>query len=86
MPKGKRPPAPKDETKADKFKRLARPRYERVVNQIRSLGKLGTGAYERSEDQVIRMKEVLHKEIDAMADRLKPGRKVSNRPDVPDVL
>jgi len=74
------------ETKAEKFARLAKPRYEAAVLKIRSLGKLGASAYERDPVKVQALAKVLHSEVDAMLERLMPrersGRTVENLPDV----
>ncbi len=53
MAKGKRvSTVPSDETKADKFKRLANGRAVNAIKAIRGLGKLATSAYERTPEQV----------------------------------
>lgn len=72
MARGKRTPPPADETKADKFKRLANARLGRVVAGIESLGKLGGSGYERTPEQVMKVREVLYNTVEAAIERLRP--------------
>ena len=65
MVKGKRVSSvPADETKAAKFTRLANGRYVNVVRGLRGLGKLGTSAYERTDEQVATLRKLILAELD----------------------
>ena len=44
--------ASKNESKADKFKRLAEPRVESTLKKIKILGNLASSSYEYSPEQV----------------------------------
>jgi hypothetical protein len=75
------------ETKAQKFTRLGNARYKRVVSLIRSLGKLGTSAYERDPAKVEALGKVLHAEInDAIAKLMPREGKASAVDSIPDAL
>lgn len=53
MAKSKRKPsAPENETKADKFRRLASKRVTKCLNALRQVGQLSGPGYESSPEQV----------------------------------
>jgi hypothetical protein len=43
---------PKDETKADKFRRLANQRLRKAIKEIEAIGKLAAVSYESTPDQI----------------------------------
>lgn len=59
MPKGKRttPPPPADETKAQKFARLAPKRMVALIKACRVVGQLSASGYEYTPEQVAQMKK-----------------------------
>ena len=71
MAKSKRNPVPADETKGAKFIRLANGRYINAVKAIRGLAKLGTGAYERTPEQVDALAKGIRAELDEAVAKLK---------------
>lgn len=74
MARGKRATvAPKDETKADKFRRLANLRVGTALAAIERLGKLRTGAYERTPEQVEKLHKAITGAANEMRDALMPG-------------
>lgn len=66
-------PIPENETKRQKFLRLANPRIAKIYTGMQSLGKLGTNAYERTDADVESLRAVLQRELDAVCEKLKPG-------------
>lgn len=69
--KGKgRNPAPANESKSDKFRRLATMRTNKAIAAIRGLGKLGTGQYERTPEEVEKIFEAIGAESKVAYDRL----------------
>lgn len=72
MAREKRPVPPADESKSDKFKRLANARITRIVADIESLGKLGAAGYERTPEQVEKIRVVLTDAVSAAVLRLSP--------------
>jgi len=59
-----------DESKADKFKRLATARTNKAIAAIRGLGKLSSGQYERTPEQVNMIFEALGKEANEAMQKL----------------
>lgn len=59
-----RKPAPVDETKAQRFKRLAVPRVNATIKGIRAIGNLSGSAYECTPEDIAKIAAVLHAEID----------------------
>ena len=64
------PPAT-EETKADRFVRLAEARTKKTIKFIRSLGKLSAGAYEYTDEQVDMICTVLSKEVETLNKKLR---------------
>lgn len=64
---------PADETKAQKFVRLAEMRVKKAIVMMRNIAKLGGANYERTEEQAKTIADTLRKEVDAIAVALKPG-------------
>lgn len=64
-----------DESKSDKFRRLATRRVTRVVENLRSLGKLGNRSiYEYDEEQIRTIEQLIEKEFEnAMANFRSPN-------------
>lgn len=52
-----------EETKSEKFKRLASSRVNKIVAGIKNLGNLSGPAYEYSEEQVAKMFEYIREEL-----------------------
>lgn len=74
MARGKRTATvPADETKAAKFRRLANMRVKKVLAGIDQLGRLGTAAYERSDDQVEKLHTAITDAAKEMRGRLLAG-------------
>ncbi len=64
---------PENETKNEKFARIARARVSKTIKSIRSLKKLSGSNYERTAEQVAKIVTTLKSEIDALATALAPG-------------
>ncbi|MCB9765248.1 MAG: hypothetical protein H6739_36075 [Alphaproteobacteria bacterium] len=59
-----------DETKAEKFKRLAERRVNRAIKDIRSIGNLANPSnYEYTDDQVRRIVRALKNEVSGLQTR-----------------
>lgn len=67
-----RTPADPNETKSGKFKRLANARLNNIVRNVRSLGKLGTSAYERDPAQLEIIGRVINQEVASALAKLQP--------------
>lgn len=53
-----------EETKAEKFKRVANPRFEQAIKRIRLMKKLAnTDSYEYTDKQVETIIDTLHQEV-----------------------
>ncbi|MBP5292449.1 MAG: hypothetical protein J6Y90_07515 [Lachnospiraceae bacterium] len=62
-----------NETKAEKFTRLAIPRMNKLIAGIESLGKLGNrGTYDYTEEQVAKMFESLRRSLDDAESKFRP--------------
>ncbi len=70
-----RKPAPENESKSERFIRLAQPRVVKAIRTIQIIGNLGSGNYERTQEQVDKIVSVLRTEIDALEIELDPKRK-----------
>jgi hypothetical protein len=64
---------PKDETKEAKFIRLANTRVKKAITAIRSIGRMGTSAYNRDSDQIAKLETTLLSEVKDMAAKLRSG-------------
>lgn len=62
-----------NETKRQKFARLANSRVNNAYRQLASLGKLGTSAYERTDNDVKKIREILLREVNVACDKLAPS-------------
>lgn len=72
MPKKKGGTAvPKDETKSQKFARLANQRVNRLMQIYKQLGSLGGAAYESTKEQVDKIEEALKNAQTRAIDQLK---------------
>jgi hypothetical protein len=56
--------APADETKADRFRRLANARLPRAIKAIDAIGNLAGGSYERTDAQVALVVGALQAAVD----------------------
>jgi hypothetical protein len=75
-PRKPREKAPADESKADRFKRLATKRVGRALKAIAGIGKLGGSSYESTEEQREKITRALTEEVEAAVaalDRSKPA-------------
>jgi hypothetical protein len=70
MTKARGTTAPKEESKADKFVRLAEQRVTSAVKYINSLGNLGGPAYEHSPEQTMQIVTALANAVKAAGERL----------------
>lgn len=66
---------PANETKAQKFVRLAEQRIPKAVKMLRNIAKLGGPGYERTEAQAKFISDNLKAEVESLAAALKPGSK-----------
>lgn len=71
--------APENETKSERFVRLAHPRVVKAIKAILTIGNLGSPAYERTQEQVDTITKRLREEIDALEVALDPKRKGSSK-------
>ncbi len=78
--------APANETKADKFRRLANPRLARVIASLESIGKLGTGAYENTAEQRSAIRKSVMSALDGAIDGLEPKAAGASRAKVEELL
>jgi hypothetical protein len=70
--------APADESKSAKFSRLASQRVNRALKTIASIGNLAGSSYERTPEQVERIKELLGGAVKAAVARLE-GQKANTQ-------
>ncbi len=64
-----------NESKADKFLRLAPPRVDKVIKSIESLKKLSAhGSYEYTSEQATKMFTAIRSELDACEAAFKPEK------------
>lgn len=61
----KRTPAPKNETPAERFRRLGAKRVNKALQAIHSVGKLTGRSYESTDEQRKRILDVLREEMKA---------------------
>lgn len=61
----------KDETKVDKFKRVAEPRVTRACKAVNLLGNLAASSYEYSEEQVNAMFDAVQYELDMAREKFR---------------
>jgi hypothetical protein len=73
-PRGRKPP-PADESRHDKFLRIATRRMRMVLRQIQLLGNLSSSNYETNADEIKRMHEAIDREMDAAFGRLEKSRR-----------
>ena len=71
--------APANETKAEKFLRLAPPRINKVIGAIQSLGKLSSNSYEYTPEQTEKMFAAIRKELDECETSFKPKEKKEDK-------
>lgn len=66
-----RKPVPENETKAERFKRLANARLVKIQENLESISKLGNkGNYDYTAEQVEHIKTALYKAVDDAVSRL----------------
>ena len=71
--------APANETKGEKFLRLAPPRVNKIINGINSLKKLSSkSSYDYSEEQVEKMISAIRAALDDCEQSFKPKEKKEN--------
>lgn len=63
---------PADETKAQKFVRLAEARVTKAVKTLRNIAKLGGNNYERTAEQQKKIVDLLTAEVEAVKKALTP--------------
>lgn len=71
--KAQREEALKNETKDMRFLRLARPRMNKALSNIRQLGNLSSSQYIYSEDQIAKMRKALSDQIAETFARFEKG-------------
>jgi hypothetical protein len=62
-----------EETKADRFKRLAEPRVESTIKKIEIIGNLSSGNYEYSAEQVEKILTTLRSAVDEVEKKFQKG-------------
>lgn len=62
-----------NETKAERFVRLAEPRVSRACKAISLIGHLAASSYEYTDKQVDAMFEAMHEELNAQKAKFKKG-------------
>jgi hypothetical protein len=72
-----RVPVPANESKADKFKRLAGKRVNKALNGIRGIGNLGGGGYESTAEQREKIEKALNDALAAALDLLNRAKSAS---------
>ncbi len=70
MARRKNPP-PANETKADKFRRVARERIDKIVKSLRSLEGLTGRTYEYTPEQIEKIEAYLKNQLDATINKFK---------------
>ena len=63
---GRKSNIPKDESKADRFKRVVQPRVNKAIKSIRLVGNQAGSSYEFTAKQIENIGLALHKEVDVM--------------------
>ena len=63
---GRKSVIPKDESKADRFKRVVQPRVNKAIKAIRLVGNQAGSTYEFTAKQIENIGLALHKEVDVM--------------------
>lgn len=66
--------ARENETKADRFKRLAIPRVNRVLDDIKAISNLAGSAYEYDASQVAKIFDAIDATAKAARDAFTPGK------------
>ncbi len=62
------------ETKAQKFKRVAQPRFIKAVKAIQVLGNCASSDYEYTQEQIEKIEKTLHAEVDEIMARFYGGK------------
>jgi hypothetical protein len=70
--------APTDETKADRFVRVATPRVKKLLWCFKQLANCSGAAYEYTPEQVTKISETIVKAFDDMVDRLNRKKPISD--------
>lgn len=65
------------ESKADKFRRLAKKRVPTALAKIRLIGNLGGAGYEYTADQVAKIETALSESVASVVEKLQAGLKGS---------
>jgi hypothetical protein len=76
-PRKSREPVPANESKADKFKRLAGKRVNKALNGIRGIGNLGGGGYESTAEQREKIEKALNDALAVALDQLNRAKSAS---------
>ena len=66
-------PGGKEESKADRFKRLAEPRVGTTIHRIELIGNLAGSNYEYSAEQVQKIMETLRTAVDEVEKKFQKG-------------
>lgn len=77
-----RTPAPENETKAQKFSRLASARVSKAVKQIKALGNLSGAGYESTPDQRSKIETVIRDATVAAIAKLNKTAEKSSEPEI----
>lgn len=70
---------PANETKHDKFIRLANQRVKRIITNLRQFGKLGAPAYDRTSEEIDKLEAALKAEVDLAITKLRQGHETQIR-------
>ena len=65
--------ASKDESKADKFKRLAEPRVDSTIKKIKLIGNLSSSSYEFTAEQIEKILSSLKAAVDEVEKKFQKG-------------
>lgn len=71
--------APANETKADKFKRIAPMRVTKAIKAVSLIGNLGGSGYERTPEQVEKIGAALKEAVNEACQKLLSGNKAANK-------
>ena len=62
-----------EESKSDKFKRLAEPRVDSTIKKIKIIGNLAAGSYEYNAEQVEKILTTLKTAVDEVEKKFQKG-------------
>ena len=70
-PRKAKTPAPENETKADKFKRLGTARLSKALKTIKLIGNLSGAGYDYDDDQIKKIEDALSGQVTATMQKFK---------------